>query len=260
MVTISTTIMFTDILTKLDLSKNEAKIYETLLDIGQSTIGNIAKTANINRRNVYDSMDRLIEKGLVFEIKETRETIYSPVDPKKLQELIKEKETALLSVMPQMLSLYQNKSHRNDIFIYKGLEGWKNYMRDILRVGEDVYTIGGNGVWTDNRLSQFLDFFVKEAEKKNIGFNILFNNEVKERDADILRAIESNHAFLSKDYSMPCVVEIFGDHVVIFSNLSSAKIDETASFTVIVNKSIADTFRVWFQMMWNVSNKKTKKR
>ena len=206
--------MFTDILTKLNFSTNEAKIYETLLEIGQSTIGVIATTANINRRNVYDSMDRLIEKGFVFEIRQTRETIYKPVDPKKLQELIKEKETALQSVMPKMLTLYQSKPHNNDVYVYKGIEGWKNYMRDILRVGQDVYTIGGIGAWTDEKISSFLTQFQNDAESKEITFHILFNQIIKDSDHPILKLKGVNKRFLSKESTPPAIIETFGDHTV----------------------------------------------
>ena len=56
-----------ELLQSLGLSKNEAKIYETLLRQGEVGVGVISENP-AHRRNVYDSLNRLMEKGLVFEI------------------------------------------------------------------------------------------------------------------------------------------------------------------------------------------------
>src|SRR3989344_9332163 len=134
-----------EVLENLGLSKNEAKIYETLLHEGESPVGHLAIKSGVHRRNVYDTLNRLTEKGLAFEILENPENKYKAVDPNKFSEMLEEKQQQLFSVMPDMEKLYGSLPHQEGVFIYRGIEGWKNYMRDILRVGEDVYTIGGKG-------------------------------------------------------------------------------------------------------------------
>lgn len=57
----------------IGLSPNEAKIYETLVERGESTISEIAVRAGIHRRNAYDAIQRLIDKGLCFQIFSTTE-------------------------------------------------------------------------------------------------------------------------------------------------------------------------------------------
>jgi sugar-specific transcriptional regulator TrmB len=52
----------------LGLSPNEGKLYETLLERGESSVSDIALAAGIHRRNAYDAMERLMQKGLCFEI------------------------------------------------------------------------------------------------------------------------------------------------------------------------------------------------
>lgn len=58
--------MFTETLQQLGLAKNEARIYQTLLQRGEMAVGEIANKSGVHRRNVYDSLNRLVEKGLVF--------------------------------------------------------------------------------------------------------------------------------------------------------------------------------------------------
>jgi sugar-specific transcriptional regulator TrmB len=250
--------MYNELFEELGLTKNEAKIYQTLLDKGESPVGKIATEAAINRRNVYDSLARLIEKGLIFEIRQHNENIYQAVDPRKLMEGLKEKERALDAALPDLLKMYQATPHTEDVSIYRGVEGWKNYMRDILRVGKDVYTLGGKGAWTDDRLVRFFEQFSKDAEQKNIAFHMLIDHEAKETSREMLGMLEINYKYLPEGYSTNSAIDIFGDYVVILSNIIEAKIDEHSSFTVIQNKNIAESFRVWFKLMWEMSSSKKK--
>jgi sugar-specific transcriptional regulator TrmB len=84
--------MHLEILTEIGLSQNEAKIYENLLNLGESNIAQIALKSKIHRRNVYDNIDRLIEKGLIYQVIGKGDSTYKPVDPNKLSEIINEKQ------------------------------------------------------------------------------------------------------------------------------------------------------------------------
>lgn len=84
--------MYQEILQSVGLSPNETKIYEVLLELGESSVSEIAIKAKIHRRNAYDAIQRLIDKGLCFEIISKTKNNYSPVDPDKLRELLAEKQ------------------------------------------------------------------------------------------------------------------------------------------------------------------------
>ena len=97
--------MYLGILQDLGLTPNEAKIYQTLIEEGESAAGEISTKGKIHRRNVYDTIDRLVEKGLVFQILEKGENVYKAVDPAKLLEIVKEKsEKAKLTNVETILS------------------------------------------------------------------------------------------------------------------------------------------------------------
>ncbi len=242
------TSMFTDVLTQLNFSKNEARIYESLLSEGEMSVSKIAVHSGVNRRNVYDSLNRLIEKGVVFEILQTGENRYQAVDPKKLMELIKEKETALEKIMPDLEAKYRVINKTDATYVYRGLEGWKNYMREILRAGEDVHTLGAKGAWGDKRIASFYDQFVKEVRRKNITFYAIFDHEARAAVPSVLDM--SDNKFFPSSRSTNSAVEILKDRIIIFSNIEPGVIDESATYTVIVNQNIADSFRTWFKVIW----------
>lgn len=99
--------MYTDTFLQLGFSKNEAILYETLVRHGELSVGKLAVKSKVHRRNVYDTLQRLLEKGLVFEILERQEIRYQAVEPGKLKEIIQEKEQALLQIMPQLEQFYR---------------------------------------------------------------------------------------------------------------------------------------------------------
>ena len=168
-------------------------------------------------------------------------------------ELLKEKEAALEAIMPDLEELYSGKPHEEEVYIYRGIEGWKNFMRDILRIGENVFILGGKGAWADKKIGNFREQFLSEASRKDMKIKVLYDIEIKNTGHDILKLIKDEHRFLPADFSTTSAVTVFGNHVVIQSNIKVGNIDENATSTVIINKSIADTFRTWFELMWSVS-------
>ncbi len=243
--------MYLDVFQQLGLVKNEARIYETLLVEGKSPVGHISTKSKVHRRNVYDTLNRLIEKGLVFEIVQAKENHYQAVDPKKLLELIQEKKQVLENVMPNLQTLYKGTPHAEEVYVYRGPEGWKNYMRDMIRTGETAYFIAAKGGWLDPRVQHFFPAFTKEAKAKGIEFFHLFDHEVKRQCPEIIPHIGENYKFLPQGYSTPAAIDIFGDHVNIISGMHLGGLAEEFSLTVIVNRQIADAFRVWFKFMWD---------
>src|SRR5574340_599215 len=137
--------MDTQLYEGVGLSPNEAKIYESLVEIGESGISKIAIKAKIHRRNAYDAIARLIDKGLVFEIFSSEENRYNAVDPDKLIELLAEKETILKKQLPELKKKFISRPAPQEAYIYRGLEGQKNIWRDVLRVNQDSYFVGAKG-------------------------------------------------------------------------------------------------------------------
>ena len=146
--------MYTELFQEIGLSPNEAKIYETLLNIGVSGVGDISTKANVHRRNVYDALQRLVQKGLVFTTFQKNENRYSAVDPNKLMELVREKQVHLAEVLPDLQKLYQREPPENAAYIYRGIEGYKNYRRDLLRVSQEYFFLGAKGLWLSPQIDE----------------------------------------------------------------------------------------------------------
>lgn len=248
---------YSEIFEKLGLSKNEAKIYEVLLTFGESSVGLISEKSSVHRRNVYDSLNRLMEKGLVIEIIESKENRYQAVEPKKLSENLAEKFEMLDKVMPDLEKMYFATPTEYSVHTYKGVEGWKQYMREILNSGEDFYSIAAEGAWLDERVKSFAPSFLTQLQKKKIKMFHLFDFDVKENDHPILKLVGKEFRFIPKKFATNSGIDIFGDRVNIMHHQYLGQIGnpEEIMFTVIVNKNLADSYRTWFQFMWDSCEK-----
>jgi len=243
--------MYEDTLREAGLSTNESKVYETLLKLKEADVENIAAKSKVHRRNVYDSLAKLLEKGLVSEVFIHKKKYYRAINPIRLLDIITEKESKLKAVLPELEDRFKRAEVEENAYMYKGIEGFKNYLQDILDVGETVYFIGAKAFWLDPRLQHFLPKFDRERKKKGIKFMHLFDHEVKEKKPEILKVVGRPYKFMPKQYSSPTAVDIFGDRVVTFVGVALGQLPEEPVQFVMKSRGLADGYRKFFQFIWD---------
>ena len=153
--------------------------------------------------------------------------------------------------MPGLSELYHERPSEKALYIYRGIEGWKNVMRDILFQKEDYYCIAGKGAWMDPRMEGFFPWFCKEMQKKKIKCHVLFEHEIKKTKHPITSYVGEDYRFLPQDFASPASIEIFGDHVVLVSDIEFGEMKEDITLAVHKNRTLANAFRIWFRFMWN---------
>lgn len=236
---------------ELGLSPNEAKIYRALLEYGGSGVSTISLRAKVHRRNAYDAIQRLQHKGLVSEIYGKGETIFEAVEPGKLMELIHEKEIKLTSIMPQLRKTYQGQRETEHAYIYKGIEGVKNYLKEALSSGEDMYILGAEGAWLDPRLETYTDWFLKEAKRRKMKIHTIFEADVKEIEG-AAGLLATKHKFFPPKYDTPSTMDIFGDFVVTYTGTYPGKMIDDVSIFVMRSPELAESYRTWWKLVWDL--------
>jgi len=244
--------MFERVLEVLGLSPNEAKIYEALLNTTSANVSSIAIKSKVHRRNVYDSLNKLIEKGLVSELILNNEKHFKAVDPKRLMGFIKDKEEILQGELPEMEKRFQKLSTKEQAYVYKGIQGFRNYMQDILDAGEDVFCIGSKDGWADKRLAPFTARFYTEFHKKKLKVYNLFDHEMAGEVPEFVQKHKIPSKILPKDFSTNSAIDVFGDRVVTFTGLHKRMLDDDLTQFVIISQELADSYRTWFKMIWNL--------
>jgi sugar-specific transcriptional regulator TrmB len=244
--------MIANILEQLGLSPNEAKVYEALVSFGGSSVSTISLRAKVNRSNTYETLYRLIEKGLVYEVFIDKDTKYEAVDPDKLMELITEKQTKLEQVLPHLRSLHTKHLAVERVYIFKGIEGVKNYLREALRVGEDIYSFAAKGAWFDERLQPFTQHFLEEAKRRGIQYHHIFDYQVQEKLSVLPSIVGKPYKFLPKEFPSDSTMDIFGDHIVVFNGLDVGTLNDDITIFVIVSAGLAESYRTWWKCVWSL--------
>lgn len=239
-------------LQELGLSPNEARIYEALLELGESSVSSITTHTNIHRRNVYDAINRLVEKGFIVPVIDSKERRYVPVEPNKFLELVEEKKNKLQQALPNMQALFERKRVEEGVYIYKGLEGNRNVLRDMLNVGKTVYTIGAKKGWSNPLSLPTSEGFIREAKRKNMEFYALFDSTDKKDVIENIKITKQNfkYRFLPEEYSTQTAIDIYGDRIAIFTGQTLDTLENMTIFMMISQK-LADSYRQWFQFMWD---------
>lgn len=140
--------MYQNILTELGLTANEAVVYEYLLKNGESPAGDIIKKTPLKRGVVYNALNELVKKELVFERtrvpagtghSKNKIAFFSALHPDKLREKIEDEERQVTKAkhtldanIASMISDYNLASGKPGIRIYEGLEGIKKVLMDTI--------------------------------------------------------------------------------------------------------------------------------
>src|SRR3989338_3364412 len=91
-----------EILKKIGLSDGEIKVYAAILDIGATSLNKIHEKVGIDRRNIYDILNKLIERGLVSYIEENGKRVFKIANPDKILSYIEEKRSTLDQVKEEI--------------------------------------------------------------------------------------------------------------------------------------------------------------
>ena len=162
------------------LTPTEAKVYVTLLNLGPSTAGILARKAGIHRRSAYDVTDRLSQKGLVGYIIKNNKKYFEAVNPERLPELLQEKEHALRNILPSLKAKYGAAMEKQETLFFKGKNGLKTVFEDQLATKKEILIIGASSL-AQIILSYYFHWFNKRREQQHIPVKLLYNERDRKR-------------------------------------------------------------------------------
>ena len=113
-------------LIKAGLSKGETEVYLTLLRTGASLVSRIAQ-----------------ETGLLGDGFDTPPMVM--MDPDRLLDFIREKEAEVEKMLPELKSLMAKESEGSSVEVFKGKEGLKSVLKDVLKENKDYVVLEEEG-------------------------------------------------------------------------------------------------------------------
>ena len=226
-------------LQEFGLSNTEAKVYLALIQLNKSQAGNITKKSSVNRTNVYDALERLIEKGLVSYVTENNRKVFEAVSPDRLEE----KQKKLLNVIKELNEKYSTDKTEEDASIYRDKNGIKTIFEDILKEKKELFIYGGEGKFGEMFPFYYLQWSERRA-KLGIRQKIIWTEKVRGKRKE-LRLIEMK--FLPESYQFPSMILIYGDKVV------TIVWTETPFAFVIKSKEAVKSNMHFFNLLWDIA-------
>ena len=237
-------------LNDIGLTDSEIYVYLTLLKNDILPPGKIAEKTGIHRSYVYDNLNRLIDKGVVSHVIKSGKKHYRAANPERLISILKEKETNLRDILPELKKLYNQHKVDYKIEIFEGKEGIKSVYETALNdlkesKAKKLLSMGGVGK-TWEILEYYMPNLVKRGnkivEENNIEVKTIWDHGV-DRNFNVLEL--GNSKILPKNFSMKNMTAIWGDKVVINS------LEGRPFLVLIENKDISESYKTIFNIIWN---------
>lgn len=236
-------------LKEFGLTENEIKIYLTLLKLGTSNPAELAEKTGFSRPYIYDALERLLEKGIVSSVLKNNKKHYTATDPKRLEELAKNRLENIQKIIPKLEDLQKISKEEIKVELHKGRYVYKTLIKDnllTLKRNEEILIFGIDDE-TLIRLDKHYLIHLKQYFAKLKRLNIKEKVIVKKHGKVLKEAKTTTYRFLPDSIFGNVSFEVYGNKVAIF-------LWGLPNYLILIeNKEIADSYRNQFKILWKNS-------
>jgi len=229
---------------ELGFTNNEIKVYLALSKIGTVTIGAIQKKTGLHAPRVYESLEKLIKKGLVSSFVLNRKKHFCAAEPSRIKFFIHEK----IDIAEQIISQIPRTSPKqasSNIEVFIGKEGMKTIAEDEL-TSNAVYVLWGSPHFQE-KFTYYRPNFQQRRIKKKIKMQAIFASRHKDYALNFAKLPYTDVRFLP--YELPITVILYRDRLVIvcWSN-------DIIAFRIVDQELVNDALKQ-FISFWKISKK-----
>lgn len=165
------------------LTEKEARVYVSLLQLGQASAYTVAKDSGLKRATTYVVISDLMQKGLVLKVPKARKQMFIAKNPQELKIILTERSKAADRAILKLERLTQSDNKPRTLY-FEGMKGVKEAL--YYRIDELKGT-KTRGFWAkDTGIS-----------KEMVGLFLQWNNDLLKRGASI-EGITPDHESIRK--------------------------------------------------------------
>lgn len=247
--------MIESIFQDFGLTSYETKVYLALVELGESTTGEILKKAGIHSGKIYQILESLKKKGFVSEAIRNGVRKYFPTKPDEILEFfdkkrskVNEQELAFKKILPELNKKIQSAKQDLHIEILTGWEGMKKaFSKERERYGK-TECVRINGIIDYNKhpkkIVNYFEYNIFPAREKS---------RVKVKKIVDVSAKDNVHERQAQIRSLRY------DSIITFNTIADLVIVSVWSkeplFFVIESDEVAQGFRENFELLWKIAKK-----
>ncbi len=229
-----------DTLKGLGLSRKEAECYIGLLELGSTRTGPLIRKTGIPSSKIYETLEKLIGKGLATYVIKENVKHFQAADPKTLVNLLEEKKKQVETIVPQLLAK-QHTAERQGVEMFEGKKAVLSMFTNMIAEGEKgdeylIFSIADKE--KDQETNRFLRTLTLRRKEKGLDVKLLKNKEYYKKEKHTKLQLRYT------DFKLPQGITIFKDSVILLSwseEVTAIKID---------SKQYAGEMKTFFHELW----------
>jgi sugar-specific transcriptional regulator TrmB len=231
---------------ELGFTEREIKVYRALLELGQVTAGPIASKSKLAHTKVYDTIQRLVDKGLVTYITISKTKHFQAVDPKEILNILDERKRRAEDLVRELEQKVQFAQQKQGATVHEGFKAIKalfNHILINLQKNDSYYAFALKEDYKDSSAPAFLANFHRKLKDKGITDKAIAHNSIRK---EILSNYKDNKniqlRFTSRD--LPMGVIILNGKVIqlIWGELPTA--------IEINSQQVYQQYKIFFESLW----------
>lgn len=235
------------------LSEKQAKIYIACVELGSTSVPEIARRAGIKRTTAYGVLDELVSMGLVNQSFKKKKKLFVAQEPQQIISLLKDRQRKIEEILPELSSLYANHSIRPKIIFFEGRDGLRKIyddmlgchskeVRQIVRAKDHALVVGEEFVkkYISERVARGITAYVLHPKSGDV-----YTSDRGRENVKLKRFVR----YLPPSAFYAAMIMIY-DHKV--AMVSTKK--ENFGF-IIESREFANTLTAYFDLMWGLGSK-----
>jgi sugar-specific transcriptional regulator TrmB len=234
---------------QLGYSPHEVAVYLAALELGGSTVTEIATKAKLPRTTANLVIRSLQKKGLMNAFLAKRRKVWAAENPERLLIALKESEAALKIVLPELQSLRHETGVKPTVRTYGGAAEIRQIMNDIIESKHHISAILAYEDWVELLGKSYLENFIETRYRHYLRLRLLTPRSktaiaLKQKDSGELRLTQ----FLPESMSITNANFIYADKVAIISLNKKRPVG-----ILIEDADIHHTMEILFENLWRQS-------
>lgn len=212
--------------------------------MGKGSALDISKKTKLHRPNVYDTLEKLLKKGIIDESTENGKKFFYPIDPQDLLDYLKQKEKELEEIIPEIEKIEASLEETQRVSISEGKNSIKNILSHMLDLKEPIFSYGMKQKNVEEIKAHY-EALQRERIKRKIPLKIIFE-EYSQKTVNLIKEMEKMDYTEAKylvSSNQDASTFIVGDKIILIIWKSSEVI-------LIQNKSVAETYKEYFKILW----------
>lgn len=243
------------ILKHFGLSEKEIAVYLSLVELGPSSVRDIALKSKVNRGTTYDILKSLITLGVVSYYNKESKQYFIAEEPEKLLTALDQKQEDLQEVrknieesLPLIKTLFEKQGGKPVVKFYEGSKGIRQILEDVLeevgKSSDKSYFLYSAATSKDRKnVYEAMPDFSKKRIAKKIQVKIISLGEGGQ-----LVGLDERRQMSVSSKDLKATHEIIYAGKVAHISIDSS---ENPVGVVIQNQAIYETQKMIFEFNWN---------